>query len=257
MGWIRDWKRKRVLDKHAVDDGLWTDVAATLPFLAGLDADAQRRLKEMAVLFLAEKQLTPLAGLRLADRDRLSIAIQACLPVLELGLDWYDGWVGILVYPGDFRVKKKEIDEHGVLHEWEDELAGESWDRGPVILSWDAVSEAGSVASGGANVVLHEFAHKLDMRSGDADGLPPLHAGMDAAAWRAALTEAYEGFCDAVDRNQDTWLDPYAAESTAEFFAVASEAFFEAPREFSRRYGELYVQFALFYRQDPAQRLPT
>ena len=255
MGWLRDWKRKRVLARHAVDDALWDRVAGSLPFLAGLTAAEAARLKNLAVLFLAEKHLTPLSGIELTDADRLSIALQACLPVLELGLEWYDGWVGILVYPGDFRVKHEEIDETGVLHEWEDELAGESWEGGPVVLSWDAVNEAGSVASGGANVVIHEFAHKLDMRSGEPDGIPPLHPGMDAGRWRAALTEAYEGFCDAVEREKDTWLDPYAAEHPAEFFAVASEAFFEAPRELRRRYPDLYAQFVLFYRQDPALRL--
>jgi len=255
MGWLRDWKRKRVLEKHTVDGALWEEVAGSLPFLAGLSVDEAKRLKELAVLFLAEKELTALGEVRLADADRLSIALQACLPILELGLEWYDGWVGILVYPGDFRVRKEELDEDGVLHEWEDELAGESWDGGPVVLSWDAVSEAGSVARGGANVVIHEFAHKLDMRNGEPDGMPPLHAGMDRGHWHAALTEAYEGFCDAVDREKQTWLDPYAAEHPAEFFAVASEAFFEAPRELKRRYPDLYAQFVLFYKQDPAQRL--
>lgn len=257
MGWIRDWRRKRVLARHAIDDALWKSVAGSMAFLRGLTPVEERQLKDMAVVFLAEKEVTPLGGVELGDPDRLSIAIQACLPVLELGLDWYDGWVGVLVYPGDFRVKHEEMDGDGVLHEWEDELAGEAWEGGPVVLSWDAVSESGSVAEGGANVVIHEFAHKLDMRNGEADGTPRLHAGMGAAPWRAALGEAYTGFCDAVDREKDTWLDPYAAESPAEFFAVASEAFFEAPWELSRRYPDLYAQFVLFYRQDPAERLPA
>jgi Mlc titration factor MtfA (ptsG expression regulator) len=257
MGWLRDWKRKRVLEKHAVDDTLWEKVMGSLPFLAGLSADEATRLKKLALLFLAEKELTPLGNVQLSDADRLSIALQACLPILELGLEWYDGWVGILVYPGDFRVKKEEIDEDGVLHEWEDELAGESWEGGPVVLSWDAVGEAGSVGRGGANVVIHEFAHKLDMRNGEPDGVPPLHQGMDRSLWRVALSEAYNGFCDAVDRDKDTWLDPYAAEHPAEFFAVASEAFFEAPRELKRRYPDLYAQFVLFYKQDPALRLTS
>jgi Mlc titration factor MtfA (ptsG expression regulator) len=257
MGWLRDWKRKRVLARHAVDDSLWHVVTGSLPYLRGLSQAEEQKLKDMAVLFLAEKQVTPLGGVTLSDPDRLSIAIQACLPVLELGLDWYEGWVGILVYPGDFRVRHEEMDENGVLHEWEDELAGESWEGGPVILSWDAVSESGRVAEGGANVVIHEFAHKLDMKDGEADGTPPLHAHMDPAHWHAALEEAYVGFCDAVDRDKDTWLDPYASENPAEFFAVASEAFFEAPWELKRRYPDLYSQFTLFYRQDPAERLPA
>ena len=255
MGWLRDWKRKRLLATHAIDAALWLRATSALPFLAGLSGSQTQRLKDMAIVFLAEKTLSALRGVELGDADRLSIAIQACLPVLELGLQWYDGWVGVLVYPGEFRVKHEEFDEDGVMHEWEDELVGESWEGGPVILSWQAVGEAGKVAEGGANVVIHEFAHKLDMRNGEADGMPPLHAGMDADLWHAVLQEAYEGFCDAVDRDRDTWLDPYASEAPAEFFAVASEAFFEAPNELRHRYPDLYAQFALFYRQDPALRL--
>lgn len=255
MGWLRNWRRNRLLAKHAIAPLLWRSVLRALPFLAGLGEKEESRLQNMAIVFLAEKQITPLRGIALCDQDRLSIAIQACLPVLELGLDWYEGWVGVLVYPGDFRVQHAEMDADGVLHEWEDELAGESWQDGPVVLSWAALGEAGSVARGGVNVVIHEFAHKLDMRNGEADGVPPLHAGMDGSRWRAALGEAYAGFCDAVDRSKDTWLDPYAAEHPAEFFAVASEAFFEAPHELKRRYPDLYSQFVLFYRQDPASRL--
>lgn len=255
MGWIRDWKRNRVLRKHSIDPALRARVFAALPFLAGLSSDEARRIDAMALVFLAEKEFSLLRGVEISEADRLSIALQACLPVLNLGLDWYDGWIGVLVYPGDFRVKREEFDEDGVLHEWEDELSGEAWSDGPVVLSWEALAGAVGVNEGGANVVIHEFAHKLDMRNGEADGMPPLHAGMDTQRWRAVLTGAYEGFCDAVDRDKDTWLDPYAAESPAEFFAVASEAFFEAPHELRRRYPDLYEQFALFYRQDPAKRV--
>lgn len=255
MGWLRNWRRRRILANHPLDPALFARVSAGLPFLAGLPADKAARLAQMAIVFLAEKQFTPLAGAELRDEDRLSIALQACLPVLELGLDWYEGWVGVLVYPGDFRVRHTETDEDGVAHEWEDALAGESWQGGPVILSWEALKEAGSVAEGGSNVVIHEFAHKLDMRSGAPDGIPPLHPGMDRERWRRTLDEAYTGFCDTVDRGRDTWLDPYAAEHPAEFFAIASEAFFEAPHELRRRYPDLYDQFVRFYLQDPALRL--
>ncbi len=242
MGWLRDWKHRRVLENHPLDAALLGRVVDALPFLGGLDDAQAARLRDMAIVFLAEKQFTLLAGADLRDEDRLSIALQACLPVLEPGLHWYDGWVGVLVYPGDFRVKHAEMDADGVLHEWEDELAGESWQDGPVVLSWAALGEAGSVAQGGANIVIHEFAHKLDMKNGEADGIPPLHEGMEGGRWRSALEDAYTGFCDAVDRGKDTWLDPYAAEHPAEFFAIASEAFFEAPRELKRRYPELYAQ---------------
>src|SRR5262245_31042943 len=222
MGWLTDWRRRRVLSKHRIDEALWP----RLPFLP-----RTQKLKDLALLFLAEKQFTGVHGLQVSDAMRVSIAAQACLPVLELGLDWYSGWTGVVVYPGDFRVNRRETDEDGVVHEWEDELAGESMPGGPVVLSWDALANDPYM-----NVVIHEFAHKLDMRDGVADGVPPLHAGMSRAAWQAALDEAYAGFCDAVERGRDTWLDPYAAEHPAEFFAVISEAFFEDPAETRRRY---------------------
>ena len=250
MGWLKQWRRRRVLARHRIDDAPWQRTLARLPFLRGLDAPQTRRLQELALVFLAEKEFSGARGQKVGDAMRLSIAAQACLLVLELGLDWYDGWSGIVVYPSDFRVRRSEIDETGVMHEWDDELAGESWPGGPVVLSWDAAQHDEY-----ANVVIHEFAHKLDMANGDADGVPPLHRGMDPAAWRAAFEEAYAGFCEAVDRGQDTWLDPYAAEDPAEFFAVLSEAFFEAPNEMRRRYPDAYAQLRLFYRQDPASRL--
>jgi len=250
MGWLRAWRRRRVLARHRIDDALWRRTLARLPFLRGLDADRSRRLQELTLVFLAEKEFSGVRGQRIDDAIRLSIAAQACLLVLGLGLDWYDGWIGIVVYPSDFRVRRSELDETGVMHEWDDELAGESWPGGPVVLSWDAAQHDEY-----ANVVIHEFAHKLDMRDGEADGVPPLHPGMDRAAWRSVFDEAYAGFCEAVDSGKDTWLDPYAAEDPAEFFAVLSEAFFESPNGTRRRYPQAYAQLALFYRQDPAGRL--
>lgn len=255
MSWLREWRRRRVLARHAPDDRQWRRVRARLPFLAGLTADEERRLKDMAVVFLAEKQFTPVRGAVLADADRLSIALQACLPVLELGLDWYDGWVGIVVHPADFRVSRSETDEDGVVHEWNDELAGESWPGGPVVLSWAALDEAGSVAEGGANVVIHEFAHKLDMMDGATDGAPPLPTPQARREWIAVFDREFERFRSALDAGRETFLDPYAAEDEAEFFAVASEAFFESPHALQADFPELYGLFRGFYRQDPARRL--
>lgn len=249
MGWLAEWKRKRVLERHRIDEALWHAVAAHFAFLSRLSAEDEAKLKRLTLLFLAEKELVGAHGLEVSDAMRVSIAAQACLLVLELGLDWYGGWTGVVVYPGDFRVRRTEMDEDGVLHEWDDELAGEAMPGGPVVLSWDAAANDLH-----ANVVIHEFAHKLDMVNGAADGLPPLHAGMDARAWKRILEEAYQGFCDAVDRGRDTWLDPYAAEHPSEFFAVISEAFFEDPAETARRYPDFYDQLRRFYRQDPKER---
>ena len=249
MGWLTDWKRRRVLARHRVDDAQWKRVTGPFRFLKSLSGEEAEKLKSLLLLFLAEKQFAGARGLEVTDDMRLSIAAQACLPILELGLDWYAGWTGIVVHPGDFRVRRSELDEAGVLHEWDDELAGEAMPGGPVVLSWDATAHDTQI-----NVVLHEFAHKLDMLRGEADGMPPLHAGMDRKAWTAAFKEAYDGFCDALERGRDTWLDPYAAEHPSEFFAVVSEAFFQDPRETRRRYPGVYEQLKLFYRQDPAAR---
>ena len=242
MGWLTEWRRRRLLAKHRIDDALWERATRPLTFLPRTP-----KLRELALLFLAEKDLVGAHQLEVTDVMRVSIAAQACLPILELGLDWYAGWHGVVVYPGDFRVRRREIDEDGVVHEWEDDLAGEAMPGGPVVLSWDAAAHDPAI-----NVVIHEFAHKLDMLNGEADGVPPLHAGMDRRAWLAVFEEAYDGFCDAVERGKDTWLDPYAAEHPSEFFAVVSEAFFREPRETKRRYPDVYDQLVLFYRQNPA-----
>jgi Mlc titration factor MtfA (ptsG expression regulator) len=244
MGWLTDWRRKRVLQKHTMDDVLWRQATQKLPFIEKLPAD---KLKALVLLFLAEKEFTGTHGLAVTDAMRVSIGAQACVPILELGIDWYAGWTGIVVYPGDFGVRRSEVGEDGVTHEWQDELAGEAMPGGPVVLSWDAAAHDAQI-----NVVIHEFAHKLDMLNGAADGLPPLHMGMGRRAWVAAFEQAYEGFCDALERGKDTWLDPYAAEHPAEFFAVLSEKFFTDAKEVKRRYPDVYEQLKLFYRQDPA-----
>jgi len=242
MGWLTEWRRRRVLEKHSLDEALWRRATRGLAFLPD-----SKKLKDLVLLFLADKEFAGAHGLPVTDQMRVAIAAQACLPILELGLDWYAGWHGIVVYPGDFRVRRREMDEAGVVHEWDDDLAGEAMPGGPVVISWDAAAHDPHM-----NVVIHEFAHKLDMANGPADGRPPLHPGMDARAWACAFEEAYEGFCDALERGKDTWLDPYAAEHPSEFFAVISEAFFEDPAETKRRYPAVYEQLKLFYRQDPA-----
>ena len=247
--WFKALRRRRLLRRYRIEDALWDKATGALEFLRNLSPEEAVQLKQLSLLLLAEKEFVGAAGLELTDAMRVSIAAQACLPILELGLDWYSGWHGVVVYPGDFRVRRSETDEDGVVHEWDDELAGEAMPGGPVVLSWDAAARDPEI-----NVVIHEFAHKLDMLDGVVDGTPPLHAGMDRAAWRTAFKEAYEGFCDAVERGKNTWLDPYAAEHSSEFFAVVSEAFFEDPKETRRRYPDVYRQLCLFYKQDPAAR---
>jgi Mlc titration factor MtfA (ptsG expression regulator) len=245
LEWLRFWRRPPP-EITAAD---WRLALRQIPYCLTLPPADRERLRTLVAGFLATKTFEGAAGQPITDRLRCLIALQACLPILNLGLDWYDDFAGIVVYPGDFRVRHRYLDEHGVEHEETEDRAGESWERGPVILSWQAVA-AGRDA--GQNVVLHEFAHKLDMQSGVADGCPPLHRGMDARAWQADFHAAYDDLCARVDRGEDTLIDPYAGESPAEFFAVMSEVFFLEPLTLRTEYPRVYAQLRVFYRQDPA-----
>jgi MtfA peptidase len=248
MGFLKNLRRKRLLQRHSIDPALWSSVISRLSFLRGMESGEIERLKELCILFLAEKEMHGAAEMELADDIRLSIAVQACLPALNLGLDIYEGWVGIVVYPGEFRVRKEEMDEHGVVHEYIDSLSGEAWPGGPVILSWEDVK----MTSAGYNVVIHEFAHKIHMLREDAEGYPLAFPGMDAERWRDVLERGYQKLCDLVDSELPTLVDPYAAEHPAEFFAVMSEMFFTDSAVLARDWPDLYVQLAAFYRQDTA-----
>jgi MtfA peptidase len=248
MGLLKSWRRRRTLGRTRLDPALWQRVTATLPFLRGLTEEEMGRLRELAILFLAEKEMHGAQGFELSDDIRLSIAVQACLPVLNIGIDWYEGWIGVIVYPGEFRVRKEEMDEHGVMHSFDEGLSGEAWPGGPVVLSW----EDAAMSETGYNVVIHEFAHKLHMLRGDEEGFPSPRPGMDAARWRETLEQAYALFCRQVDSGEPTIIDEYAAEHPAEFFAVMSEIFFTDSAILARDYAALYAQLALFYRQDPA-----
>jgi Mlc titration factor MtfA (ptsG expression regulator) len=189
--WLGTRRRERALRDYAIDDSLWQATLDGLPFLAHLDAPDLVRLRELTSLFLAQKEFSTAHELELTDAMTVAIAAQACLPVLNLSLDLYLGWVGVIVYPGEFVIRKTVEDEDGVVHEVEQDASGEAWEGGPVVLSWeDAQMTDGTDAY---NVVIHEFAHKIDMLNGEADGHPPLmrrwHAPLDAQA-RALSTSA-------------------------------------------------------------------
>ncbi len=249
----KQWRRERLLQRHALPKALVAEIYSQLPVLAGLDRDEQERLVELATLFLADKRVLGAGGLEPDLGMAVTVALQACLPVLNLDLDWYRGFTTIILYPGDFVARHRYQDELGLEHLDEQPMVGEAWDGGPVVLSWEDVARSGE--RDGFNVVIHEFAHKLDMRNGDANGHPPLHEGMDRQVWTHALSGAYEALCDALDAGEAPPLDAYAAESPAEFFSVLSEAFFELPEDLAMAYPEVYRQLVLFYRQDPWQRL--
>jgi len=249
--WFRRWRRARVLKHTTIDPHLWRVTVARYPFTRVLSGPELDRLRELVILFLHEKSIHGAAGMMVREETRLAIAVQACMVILNLGLDYYRGWVEVIVYPDEFVAEYDYVDEAGVAHHIEEPMTGESWERGPVIISWADVQEAGY----GYNVVIHEFAHKLDMLNGEPNGFPPLHAGMQRVAWAEAFTTAYDDFCRRVEARLDIVMDEYAAESPAEFFAVTSETFFEAPLAVRTTYPAVYDQLVKFYRQDPAARL--
>lgn len=251
---IRNWRRTRVLRRAAIPDTLWEEALSALPFIGLYHDDELARLRDLVVLFLEAKGVVGARGHEVTPRQRVIIALQACVLVLELDLSLYDGFENVIVYPDEFVPGWEWEDEAGVVHRMDDALAGEAMPRGPVMLSWPDVEASADWDQAGMNLVIHEFAHKIDMRGGEADGCPALPTGMSPKAWQQAMRAAYQNFCARVEGGEETEIDPYAAESPAEFFAVLSEVFFADPLLLRDEYPAAYAQFAQFYRQDLAAR---
>jgi Mlc titration factor MtfA (ptsG expression regulator) len=248
---IINWLRGKT-EPAPLPEPLWQETLDRLPFLQHLNADDRSRLKKLTEDFLAEKEFATAGDLELTDAMCVLIAVQGCLPILNLGLGCYRDWVGIIVYPDEFVIPRSVEDQYGVMHEYDDIASGEAWAGGPLLISWNDAQMAGD----GYNVVIHEFAHKLDMLNGEADGIPPLPLGLTRQEWEDTLLAAYENFCTRVDAaeeyGEEPLIDPYAAENPGEFFAVLSETFFEAPADLRQEYPALYALFAHFYQQYPA-----
>ena len=256
-GWLQALRRRRearALQRRSISDELWRACIAELSFVAARPAEQQERLRRMASLFLDRKEFTGAQGFVVTDGIALTVAVQACLPVLELGLDHYDGFVGIVMH-GDAVVAAREvIDKDGIVHAYDEELAGEAMEGGPLMLSWADVlpgTRADTPATA-YNVVIHEFAHVLDMRDGQADGIPLLGSSAQRRAWGEVLMADYDRFCERVVCGYETVLDPYAAEALDEFFAVSSEAFFVTPQALKEEQPATYRLLMSYYRQDPA-----
>lgn len=273
MEWLRHLFRS---NPQPIPPALWADCLARLQCLKVLPEDDQRRLRTLCETLLHRTPFTGAAGFSMTDEIAVAIAAQACLPVLNLTLALYDDMAGVIVYPSQFIIPQTEVDEAGVVHEWHEPVSGEAIDAGgAVVLSWEDVDD---VDSPGYNVVIHEFAHKIDMRNGDANGRPPflagLHDALDAADWHRTFRAAYRDFCARataceaqLPKDFDTHhpehlalanelfgqlpLDPYAAHHPAEFFAVASEGFFLAPEPLQEDYPGVYDLLKKYYRLDP------
>jgi Mlc titration factor MtfA (ptsG expression regulator) len=278
LQWLRNLLH---LNKPLIPHELWQTCIARLPFIRKLSSDDLQRLKLLSEELLHTKTITGAGGLEITDEIAVMIVAQAALLVLNLTLDLYKDMPGIVVYPSAFVVSHKQRDAAGVMHEWREALAGQAMSAGgAIVLSWEDVA-SGADFSAKRNVVIHEFAHKIDMERGDANGCPPFltnyHQGMQVPIWQKVFSAAFNDFSHRVHRLQYASpvmhelqhsqhsehdflhhlhelrplpLDPYAAKNPAEFFAVASEVFFVAPAQLIADYPQVYELLARYYRQE-------
>lgn len=240
----------RRLRAPVIDAPLWHELCAQTPWFAGLDDLRRWHLRALSERFLHEKTITPLEGLSLDGRDCVQLAALCCLPLIDLGPSAWRGWSQLIVYPDAFRVHRSRVDFAGVVHEWEDELAGEAWEAGPLILSWTDVQADLQEPDAGYCVVAHEIAHKIDALDGEMDGTPPLF-GPWRRLWARDFGHAYDLLCQQVDAGEEPAIDAYATEGPDEFFAVATEYHFSAPKRLRQAMPEVAAHLRRFYGPPP------
>jgi Mlc titration factor MtfA (ptsG expression regulator) len=256
LDWLRRRRRERILAEPF--DEAWTGyLRGNVAAWKTLTDEEQQGLVQLVRVFVAEKTWEGLGGLEMSDEVKVTIAGQACLLVLELPHDLYRRVESILVYPSTVVLPERRhsaLDASNDVVEAGMPIVGQAFKRGPVIVVWDAAKRGGRDAHDGVNVVFHEFAHKLDMLTGDADGVPPLRDDRVYRRWVSVFEHEWHALHRARDRGRRTFLDDYAATNPAEFFAVATEHFFEQGPTMKSRHPELYDVMQGFYRQDTAKR---
>ena len=235
-----------------IPEALWQQTLAHYPFLVSRPDADRSKLRVLTGQFLAQKQFSGAHGLVVTDEMAVAIAAQACLPILNLSLKLYGDFKGIVVHPGAMLARRSVVDAAGVHHFYKEELVGEAIEGGPVTLSWQDAAGSSEHLARGYNVVIHEFVHKIDMHDGPPNGCPPLPTRQAKTEWQAAMQTAYETFKEQVVMAErfgapPPWLDAYAATSPAEFFAVASEAYFVNRQRFKQDFAALAVLFDAFY----------
>jgi len=233
-------------DAFEVDDQGLARVLGRFPALQHLGQDERALLQARSAEILRSKAFQGAGGFEPQADDCLAVAVLAALPVLHLGSDWYRDFHTFILYPAEFLADIEEIDEDGLVHSGRDLRSGEAWARGPVVLAMNDVWD--SAQGEGFNVVVHELAHQIDQCNGEANGFPPLHADMDPAAWTRAFSAGYERLQQDLELGREPTIDPYGAESPAEFFAVACEFFFDVPDWLAEQYPEIHAQLARLFR---------
>jgi hypothetical protein len=249
--WLAEYRRRKI--RRQPFPAHWRGILQRrVPYFRRLPADLQLQLKKHIQVFIAEKPFIGCAGLEVTEEMRVSIAAQACLLILNRQRpDYYPNLRQILVYPGAFVVDKVHTDGIGVLQEQRQVLSGESWSQGQVILSWEDALEGADVSDDGQNVVIHEFAHQLDQENGQANGAPFLAPGQSRKEWTRVLAAEFDALQTRAARHESSLFSHYGATNPAEFFAVASEVFFEQPTRLATEHPGLYRQLSQFYRLNP------
>jgi Mlc titration factor MtfA (ptsG expression regulator) len=255
MFWLKKYRRKRITQNPFPEEWL-TILEKNLPFYKHLPDADKNELRRHILVFLAEKRFEGCAGLEVTDEMKVTIAAQACILLLHRKTDYYPGLHSILVYPHAFVINRPQHVGSGIFSEGPQVLLGESWHRSSVVLSWDDVLHGAADIHDGQNVVLHEFAHQIDQSGGKGDSTEVLKNRTRYLAWARVLQKDYENLRRAEMKNRHDLLRGYAATNPAEFFAVATEYFFEKPKELKRKHPELYDELKQFYHQDPITFLP-
>ena len=247
---IENWRVLRAWRNNTIRFSQWKRVRQ-LACIRYLSAVEKARLRLLMAVLLQQKKFVGVQGLELTSEMKLIIAAQACVPILKLGINYYSGFSQVSIYPAAFWIERDEQDAAGVVHHVRRLLSGESWLRGPVIISWDEIEKDIQRENSGHNVIIHEFVHKIDMQNQSANGMPPIPTEMSASEWQKIFSKAYKILNERVQHHHKPYIDAYAASSPAEFFAVASEYFFTAPEKLSLHCRDVYKELALFYRQNP------
>lgn len=248
FSWLRRRRRRQILAQPFPPEWL-RYLERNVAHYRYLSEAEQAKLRDDLRIFIAEKDWEGCGGLQITDEISVTVAAQACLLLLAIDDTNYDRVQSILVYPHGYEAPRRM----GIL-EGTSALAGEAHYRGPVILSWDEVLHDGRHPSGGKNLVFHEFAHQLDMLDGASDGTPPLRDRDQYRRWQQVMTAEYQRLINESEQGRATLLDQYGTTNEAEFFAVATECFFDKPVALERRHPQLYALLAEYYRQDPAAR---
>ena len=255
FGFLKRRKRERLLAEPFPQDWERT-LRKNFELYRSLNETEKTKLKNDLRIFAAEKYWEGCGGVRMRDEIRVTIAAQACYLILGLSIDEYDQVSSILVYPTAFVTPTEEEDELGIVHEGAEDMEGEAWSKGTVILSWSDALSGGKRGGDGRNLIFHEFAHQLDMRDGVIDGTPVLRSREQYDRWAAVMTREFEALQAMAEKGWRTLLDQYGTEDESEFFAVATEAFFEQSLQLRQHHPELYEVLRDYYRQDPASRPP-